>query len=194
VLNNFIQSPIASSRFSARKTLFEAKGKKMTHTQHTTAPLPQKRNISLHMVEMVFPNTTNHYGTMFGGKVLDLMDRAAFLASTRFSNQHMVTASMERIDFFIPIKNGNLVELIADIVYTGRTSMTVKVDLFSENPVKNIREHACQGYFHMVSVNENGQPIPVPTLFIETEEEKKEWAYIQSLFEFKKNNIKANKK
>lgn len=140
------------------------------------------------MVEMVFPNTTNHYGTMFGGKVLDLMDRAAFLASTRYSNQSMVTASMERIDFHSPIKSGNLVELVARVVYTGRTSLTVKVDLYSENAIKKTKEHACEGYFNMVSVNQEGRPIPVPKLLIETEKEKEEAQHVLSLIEFAKKS------
>lgn len=135
-----------------------------------------KKSEPLIMVEMVFPNTTNHYGTMFGGKVLDLMDRAAFLAATRFTEQAIVTASMERIDFFHPIKHGNLVELKAHVIYTGKTSLVVRVDLFSENPLKGYRERASQGYFHMVSVNETGRPNDVPQLLISTEEEKKEWS------------------
>ena len=135
----------------------------------------------LRMVEMVFPNTTNHYGTMFGGKVLDLMDRAAFLASTRFSNQAMVTASMEHIDFIAPVKHGNLVELLAHVVYTGNTSLTVRVDLFSENPIQKTREHSSRGYFHMVSVDENGNPIRVPTLQISTDEERNEWIQVQEM-------------
>lgn len=146
----------------------------------------KKKSEPLHMVEMVFPNSTNHYGTMFGGKVLDLMDRAAFLVSTRFSNQSMVTASMERIDFYAPIKSGNLVELIARVVYTGRTSITVKVDLFSENPIMKTREHASQGYFNMVSVNENGRPIPVPSLLLSTDQDKEEWEHVRTLIEFGK--------
>jgi acyl-CoA hydrolase len=129
----------------------------------------------LRIMEVVFPNTTNHYGTMFGGKVLDLMDRAAFLAATRFSNQAMVTASTECIDFFVPVKQGDIVELVAKVVYSGQTSLTVKVDLFSENPIKKQREHASQGYFHMVSVDENGRPIPVPSLCIENNEDQIEW-------------------
>ncbi len=140
-------------------------------------PVP---SIPLHMVEMVFPNTTNHYGTMFGGKVLDLMDRAAFLAATRFSNHSIVTASMEHIDFFVPVKQGHLVELIAEIVYTGRTSLTVRVDLFSENPIERSRTHASQGYFNMVAVDSDGKPVRVPTLLVETEEQRTEWARVKA--------------
>lgn len=142
-----------------------------------------KKSHPLVMVEMVFPNTTNHYGTMFGGKVLDLMDRAAFMASTRFTEKSMVTASTERIDFFKPIKNGHMVELRAYVIYTGRTSLTVKVDLFSENPLKGFREKASTGYFHMVAVDENGKSVPIPSLLVTTLEEQKEWDKAQKLRE-----------
>ncbi|MEO5969604.1 MAG: acyl-CoA thioesterase [Bdellovibrionia bacterium] len=145
----------------------------------------------LRLVEMVFPNTTNHYGTMFGGKVLDLMDRAAFLSATRFSNQAIVTASTEHIDFFAPVKVGDLVELIAKVVHSGRTSLTVKVDLFSENPIKKQREHASRGYFNMVSVDENGKPIPVPALKVVTVEDQAEWDYSEQLCaDHKKRKLK----
>lgn len=151
-----------------------------THTTTHTAPL--------RMVEMVFPDSTNHYGTMFGGKVLDLMDRAAFLATSRFSRQPMVTASMEHIDFIKPIKSGEMVELVASIVHTGRCTVTVKVDLYAEHPVEDRRRHACRGYFHMVSVNDEGRAIPVPTLLIHTPEERAEWDFVQSLLDFRKQS------
>lgn len=151
-----------------------------------------KRSEPLVLVEMVFPNSTNHYGTMFGGKVLDLMDRAAFLAATRFTEQSIVTASMERIDFFRPIKNGHLVELRAQVVYTGRTSLTVRVDLFAENPLRRYREQASQGYFNMVSVDEHGKPMSVPQLIAETEEEKAEWKHVRSLLDFREKRKPKN--
>lgn len=160
---------------------------------HISSADSKKRPEPLVMVEMVFPNATNHYGTMFGGKVLDLMDRAAFLAATRFTEQSIVTASMERIDFFHPVKNGHLVELQAQVVYTGRTSLTVRVDLFAENPLRRYREQASQGYFNMVSVDENGRPMKVPQLLVETEEEKADWNHAKSLLDFRKKQAQACK-
>ena len=156
----------------------------------TNNPRPARRPNPLVMVEMVFPNATNHYGTLFGGKVLDLMDRAAFLAATRFSNQMMVTASTEHIDFFVPVKSGHLVELIAEVVFTGRTSLTVRVDLFSEDAIDKTREHASQGYFHMVSVDAHGSPIAVPALLVRNEVEQSEWDYVTKLREFRKTHTR----
>jgi acyl-CoA hydrolase len=143
-----------------------------------TSVLPQpERKVSevLRIVEVVFPNTTNHYGTMFGGKVLDLMDRAAFIAASKFTNLSMVTVSTEHIDFYTPIRHGHLVELVAKIVYTGRTSLTVKVDLFSENPVEKTRAHSSQGYFHMVAVSPEGGAVPIPQVVIEGAAGQEEW-------------------
>lgn len=128
------------------------------------------------MVEMVFPDSTNHYGTMFGGKVLEQMDRAAFICASRYAHEAMVTASLERVDFHVPIRAGQLVELIAKVVHTGRTSLTVKVTLYAEDPVRGHRVHASTGYFHMVAVNAQGRPVPVPTLTPETDAEHAEWA------------------
>lgn len=129
----------------------------------------------LRIVEMVFPNSTNHYGTMFGGKVLELMDRAAFMAASRFAQQAMVTASTERIDFHRPIKHGQMVEALAHVIHTGRTSLTVRVSLVAEDLVAGLREHATDGYFHMVAVGPDGKPVPVPTFTPETADEIAEW-------------------
>lgn len=142
--------------------------------------LSARRSEPVRLVEMVFPNTTNHYGTMFGGKVLELMDRAAFLAASRFTQRAIVTASTERIDFHVPIRHGHLVELVAAVVYTGRTSVTVKVDLYAEDPVLATREHATSGYFHMVAVTEQGRSTAVPTLLVETPAAQVEWERVQA--------------
>ncbi len=149
-----------------------------------------KKADELVMVEMVFPNTTNHYGTLFGGKVLDLMDRAAFLAATRFTEKTIVTASMERIDFFCPIKSGHLIELKAKVIYTGKTSLTVKVDLYAENPLKSYREQASRGFFHMVAIGEHGKPTLIDGVLIETDEEKRDWQKATALRDgFKKERL-----
>ena len=47
----------------------------------------------------VFPNTTNHYDTLFGGTALQLMDEVSFICATRFSRKKVVTVSTDKIDF-----------------------------------------------------------------------------------------------
>lgn len=70
-------------------------------------------------MEMVFPNQANHYGTLFGGCALRLMDRAAFLAASRHARRPVVTTSLERIDFHIPVRQGQLAEVVGRVSKTG---------------------------------------------------------------------------
>src|SRR5437879_9445451 len=81
------------------------------------------------MIEMAFPDQTNHYGTLFGGHALRLMDKAAFVAASRYARKTVVTACSERVDFQAAVRHGSLVELTARVIATGRSSMTVSVDL-----------------------------------------------------------------
>jgi len=57
------------------------------------------RQSETRIFKAVFPNTTNHYDTLFGGTAMQLMDEVAFIAATRFSRQRIVTVSSDRIDF-----------------------------------------------------------------------------------------------
>src|ERR1044072_3128175 len=85
-----------------------------------------------HIFKAVFPNTTNHYDTLFGGTAMHLMDEVAFIAATRFSRQRMVTVSSDRIDFKKPIPAGTIVELVGRVTYIGTTGLKVKVEIYIE--------------------------------------------------------------
>ena len=77
----------------------------------------------------VFPNTTNHYDTLFGGAALKLMDEAAFICATRLCRKKVVTVSSDRVDFKHPIPSGTLAEFVANVVGVGRTSIRVLVEI-----------------------------------------------------------------
>ena len=83
-----------------------------------------------HIFKAVFPNTTNHYDTLFGGTAMSLMDEVAFITATRFSRKKMVTVSSDRIDFTKAIPAGVIIELIGKIVHIGNTSLKVSVDIY----------------------------------------------------------------
>jgi acyl-CoA hydrolase len=120
----------------------------------------------------VFPNDTNHHGTMFGGRVLERMDQTGAIAAARFANTAVVTAAMEAVSFQHPIREGMIIETVARVVYTGRTSMIVRVDVFAEHQLTGERKCATTGYLTMVALDAAGKPTPVPRLEIETEEER----------------------
>lgn len=109
----------------------------------------------------VFPNTTNHYDTLFGGTALQLMDEVAFICATRFSRQKVVTVSSDRVDFKKPIPSGTLVELVANVHKVGRTSIVVSVEIFVEEMYSEKREQAVHGTFTMVAVDDDKNPVEV---------------------------------
>jgi len=109
----------------------------------------------------VFPNTTNHYDTLFGGMAMQMMDEVAFISATRFSRQRMVTVSSDRIDFKKPIPSGTIVELKAKVAKVGSTSLDVRVDIFIEKMYAEGREKAVSGEFTFVAVDEDKRPVKI---------------------------------
>jgi acyl-CoA hydrolase len=140
-------------------------------TEQETRPAPE-----IHVTDIVLPNQTNNFNTMFGGEVMAMMDKAAAIAGLRFCRQPIVTASSERIDFRTPIHAGEIIEAIARVIYVGRTSMIVRVHIYAEHPLKGDRRVCTTGYFSMVSVGSGGQPLPVPRLLLEDDAARAEWA------------------
>jgi acyl-CoA hydrolase len=109
----------------------------------------------------VFPNTTNHYDTLFGGAAMQLMDETAFITATRFSRQRMVTVSSDKIDFKKPIPAGTIAELSGRVTYIGTTSLKVRVDIHVEEMYSSFREKAVSGEFTFVAIDENKNPMTI---------------------------------
>lgn len=116
------------------------------------------------LLEIVFPDHTNHLGTLFGGQALAWMDKAAFIAASRYAKRTVVTARSDQVDFRLPIRQGQLVETIARVVGVGRTSMQVDVELVSEDPLSGRRETCTRGRFVMIALDAQGCPVGVPRL------------------------------
>lgn len=119
-----------------------------------------------HIFKAVFPNTTNHYDTLFGGTAMQLMDEVAFITATRFSRQRVVTVSSDRIDFKKPIPAGTFAELIGKVIHIGNTSLQVHVEIFVEDMYSETREKAITGNFTFVAIDENKNPVAI-TKFID---------------------------
>lgn len=109
----------------------------------------------------VFPNTTNHYDTLFGGTAMQLMDEVAFITATRYSRKRMVTVSSDKIDFKKPIPGGTIVELIGKVIQTGNTSLKVLVEIFVEEMYSDERYKAITGTFTFVAIDEYKRPVPI---------------------------------
>jgi len=119
------------------------------------------KNAETRIFKAVFPSTTNHYDTLFGGTALHLMDEVAFICATRFSRKKVVTISTGQIDFKKPIPAGTLIELVAHVDSVGRTSCKIHVDIFMEQMYSKERETVVSGTFSFVAVDENKKPTPI---------------------------------
>jgi uncharacterized protein (TIGR00369 family) len=111
--------------------------------------------------EIVFPTDVNHYGTLFGGKAVAMMDVVASIAAMRATKKPVVTASIDRVDFKAPIREGDFVETVARVVAMGRTSVTVEVELWGEIPATGERRLSTVGKFVLVAIDRDGRPTPI---------------------------------
>lgn len=121
----------------------------------------KKKRSETRIFKAVFPNTTNHYDTLFGGTAMQLMDEVAFITATRFTRKRVVTVSSDRIDFNKPIPAGTIIELIGRVVHTGNTSLKVEVAIFIEEMYSEFREQAIKGTFTFVALDENKKPVRI---------------------------------
>ncbi len=124
----------------------------------------EARPTEARLLQMVFPDHTNHLGTLFGGQALAWMDMAAFIVASRYARSTVVTARSEQVDFNQPIHKGDLVEVIAKIVKVGRTSMQVEIDVVAEDLLSGARKLCTQGRFTMIALDPLGRPTPAPPL------------------------------
>ncbi len=117
--------------------------------------------VETRFAEVVFPEHANHYGTLFAGTALSLMSKAAFAAGARHSGRNVVMARSDTVEFREPVQVGELIEIVARVVRSGRTSMTVAVEILREEVATGQRSRAMHGTFEMVAVGEDGRPVPI---------------------------------
>lgn len=118
-------------------------------------------NSETSLFKAVFPDSTNHYDTLFGGTAMYLMDEVAFITATRFTRKKVVTVSSDKIDFTKPIPAGTIIELKGKVVHIGRTSLKVQVDVYTEQMYSEVREKAISGTFTLVAVDDNKRPVVI---------------------------------
>lgn len=135
------------------------------------------------MTDIILPNQTNGFGTIFGGAAMAMMDKAAAVAALRFCRMPVVTAATEQLTFRSPIHQSEIVELQAKVIHTGTTSLIVRVYMYGEHPLTGERRLCTTGYFNMVAVDMSGRPQSVPELLTSSAEEHGEWAVGESIRE-----------
>jgi len=127
------------------------------------------------LAEEVFPGDTNSYGTLFGGRLMALMDKAAGFCSSKFAHREFVTVSVDSLEFINPAHKGDIIEVVGRVVYTSTHSAGCKVQAYALSKSDWERKEICCGYFFMVAIDGNGRPLPIPQFVPQTDIEKDEW-------------------
>jgi acyl-CoA hydrolase len=133
------------------------------------------RDSQSEMSEFVLPNDANVLGALLGGRLMHWIDLAGALAAHRHSRTYVVTASVDHIDFLVPVHVGSLVILRSSVNRVFRTSMEVGVKVWVENSIQEIREHVASAHLTFVAVDGKGGRIVVPPVIPETDEERQRY-------------------
>jgi acyl-CoA hydrolase len=116
------------------------------------------------MTEIVLPEDTNPRGTMFGGRVLALIDKCAAVAAMRHTRGGVLTASFDSVDFHDPVRAGDVLVLDGWLNAAFRSSMEIEVEVGAEDPGSGRRRLTTRAFVTMVAVDEDGRPRPIPPL------------------------------
>ena len=108
------------------------------------------------------PGDQNFGGKVHGGAVMRWIDLAAYACAAGWSGKYCITAYVGGIRFVKPILVGSLVEVKASVIYTGRTSMHLSIDVNARDPKEKEGFKTTHCIVIMVAVDENGKPAEVP--------------------------------
>jgi acyl-CoA hydrolase len=124
---------------------------------------------------VVFPNDLNAYGTLFGGRVLDLCDRVSGVVAKRHSGSVCVTLGIDSVRFLAPAKHGDILVFKSAVNRVWKTSMEIGVKVFKEDFRTLQRVHILSAYFTFVALDDHLKPVEVPPVIPETPEEKRRY-------------------
>src|SRR5579872_7445397 len=141
----------------------------MNESPESLMPRPVSDSQS-EMNEIVLPNDANPLGALLGGRLMHWIDLAGALAAHRHSRNYVVTASIDHLDFLIPVRVGDLVILRSSVNRAFRTSMEVGVKVWVENYIQESRKHVSSAHMTFVAVDRMGHRLEVPAVVPETDD------------------------
>lgn len=119
----------------------------------------------------VFPLDTNNHGTLYGGKLMSMIDDVASISASRHARCDIVTASTDSVDFLIPIQKDDSVCLESFVTWVGTSSMEVFVKVISEDLMTGKRKLAATSFLTFVALSKEGKPVSIPKVVPSTQEE-----------------------
>ena len=131
------------------------------------------------LLNEVFPGDTNALDTLFGGRLMSIMDTAAGMAASQFAHNEFVTVSVDALKFKRPAYQGDVIRTIARVVWTSRRTVGVLVRSCRMTRSNCDPEEICSGFFFMVAIDGSMRPVEVPQFTATSDEEKNLWAQAQ---------------
>jgi acyl-CoA hydrolase len=125
-------------------------------------------------IQILMPEHINGFNRLFGGKLMEWIDVVAAVVARRHSGCNVTTASVDNLQFKSAAYINSTIFLSGQVTYVGKTSMEVRVTTYVEN-LNGIRHMINRAYLVLVALDEHDNPVPVPSLVLETDEERLEW-------------------
>lgn len=144
----------------------------------------QRRDVTLRFLAQ--PVDVNFGGKVHGGSVMRWIDQAGYACAVGWSGHYCVTIYVGGIRFYKPILVGSLVEVEAKVIYTGRTSMHVAVDVRASDLKDQAFTRTTHCLIVFVSVNDHGNPTAVRPWVPQSKSEVAEQEYALRLMELRK--------
>lgn len=133
------------------------------------------RDSQSEMTEIVLPNDANPLVALLGGRLMHWIDMAGAMAAHRHSRSYIVTASVDHIDFLVPVKVGDLVILRSSVNRVFHTSMEVGVKVFVENYIADTAQHVASAYLTFVAIDGKGNRLKVAPVVPDTDEQRRRY-------------------
>jgi acyl-CoA hydrolase len=143
-------------------------------SDQTLTPRPVRDSQS-EMTEIVLPNDANPLVALLGGRLMHWIDMAGAMAAHRHSRNYVVTASVDHIDFLVPVRVGDLVILRSSVNRVFNTSMEVGVKVFVENYIADTAQHVSSAYVTFVAIDDLGNHLRVAPVIPESEEQQRRY-------------------
>ncbi len=103
----------------------------------------------------------NDHDTLFGGIAMQWMDEVAYITAIRFTRSKMVTVSVEKINFLLPMKSGKIAEIIGKVTKVKNAKIEIQVEIFIEDMYSDNRQKSVEAFFTFAAINDKDQPIPI---------------------------------
>lgn len=137
--------------------------------------MKQTKTAYAETTHIVMSEDINQLGNLHGGTLMQWVDIIAAVAATRHAHSTVTTAALDSMDFKHPVPLGAIVTLQAVVTWTGRTSLEVRVDVYSEKSNCADKKHTNTAYLVFVGLGYDGKPHEVPPFIPQTDSEKREY-------------------